>query len=124
MTKAKDSKPSNNSLDWIKGSDEVADASAEEISGDIVLEGALGIAEAETMHQKLSAVLDANVDISIESEDLSRVDAAGAQLLYAFVKEAKKRSVTVTWKSVSDALLETSTVLGLSESMAFEASDA
>ncbi|PCI43576.1 MAG: hypothetical protein COB41_06765, partial [Proteobacteria bacterium] len=82
------------------------------------------IAEAEAMHQKLSAILDAGVDISITSENLSRVDAAGAQLLYAFVKEANIRSLALTWQSVSDALMETVAVLGLSEGMAFKAPDA
>jgi len=122
MAKAKELKASNDSLDWIKGSSDAVETDV--ISGDLVLEGALGIAEAEAMHQQLSAILDAGVDISITTENLSRVDAAGAQLLYAFVKEAKTRSLALTWASVSDALLETVTVLGLCEGMAFKASDA
>jgi len=86
-----------------------------------VFEGVLGIAEAEAMHHSLSRVLDAHVDVSIQSEDLSRVDAAGAQLLYAFVKEAKNRSIRLKWESVSDALQETTSTLGLSEGMGFTA---
>lgn len=122
MAEIKQTKSSDDSLDWIKDTAE-PDVSAEEVSGDIVLEGALGIAEAEAMHQQLSEVLNANIDISIESEKLVRVDAAGAQLLYAFVKEAKGRSLTVTWKSVSNTLLETLTILGLSENMALKQPD-
>jgi anti-anti-sigma regulatory factor len=122
MAKVKESNAASDSVDWIKGSNDAAEA--ETISGDIVLEGALGIAEAESMHQQLSAILDAGVDISIATENLSRVDAAGAQLLYAFVKEAKTRSLTLTWESVSDALMETVMVLGLSDGMAFKTSDA
>jgi len=122
MAKEKGSEVSSGSLDWIKGSDDAVETDV--ISGDIVLEGALGIAEAEAMHQTLSAILDAGVDISITTEKLSRVDAAGAQLLYAFVKEAKTRSLALTWDSVSDALMETVTVLGLCEGMAFKAPDA
>jgi len=111
----------DDTLDWIKGTEkQLADAD-EDVSGDIVLKGALGIAEAEAMHHRLSRVLDANVDISIQSEDLSRVDAAGAQLLYALVKEAKSRSVSLKWESVSDALQETTDMLGLSEGMGFAA---
>jgi len=111
------------SLDWIKDSDEKADDDVP-VSGDLVLEGSLGIAEAEAMHQQLSQILNAHVDVSIQSEDLSRVDAAGVQLLYAFVKEAKSRSVPLQWASVSDALLETATVLGVHEGMGFESADA
>jgi len=124
MTKAKEAKPSDDSLDWIKGSDEALEVDKEAISGDIILEGVVSIAEAEVLHQTLSSVLGANIDITIESEGLGRIDAAGAQLLYAFIKEAKARSLSVTWKSVSDALLETTTVLGISEGMAFKVSDA
>jgi len=110
------------SLDWIKGpgTEESENISGESVSGDIVLAGSLCIAEAETMHQTFSNVLNAEVDISIESEDLSRVDAAGVQLLYALVKEAKQRSVALKWVSVSDELKEATTMLGLNQSMGFE----
>ena len=62
---------------------------AADVSGDIVLSGNLGMAEIDTMHESLLKVLHAHVDISIQAGALSRVDAAGAQLLYAFVKDAK-----------------------------------
>jgi len=113
-------KKSDDTLDWIKGSDEAASGDAPEVvSGDVILEGSLGIAEAEAMHQHLATILDAGVDISIDSEDLSRVDAAGAQLLYAFVKESGNRSVHIQWKSVSDALKEVTDTLGLTSGMGF-----
>jgi len=115
-------KKSDDTLDWIKGSDEAASGDEPEVvSGDIVLEGSLGIADVETMHQLFVSILDAGVDISIDSEDLSRVDAAGAQLLYAFVKESANRSVHIQWKSVSDALKEVTDTLGLTSGMGFEA---
>jgi len=114
----------SDSLDWIKhNADESKERAAEPVAGDIVLEGSLGIAEAEAMHQTFSQILDAQVDISIQSEDLSRVDAAGVQLAYAFIKEAKARSVAVKWESVSDALLEAASALGLNDKMGFSATD-
>jgi len=108
------------SLDWIKQADDSGETAVEAVSGDIVLEGSLGIAEAEAMHQRFASILDAGVDISIDSEDLSRVDAAGAQLLYAFVKEAGSRSIHLQWKSVSDALNAVTDTLGLTAGMGFE----
>ncbi len=119
-----DKQGQTDSLDWIKeGAADDPAADTADVSGDLVLEGSLGIAEAEAMHQIFSTLLDAHIDITIESDDLSRVDAAGAQLIYAFVKEAKSRSITVTWKSVSDTLLETFSILGLSDAMGFVAAD-
>ncbi|MFQ5518450.1 MAG: lipid asymmetry maintenance protein MlaB [Mariprofundus sp.] len=110
------------SLDWIKGTGNEPDEDVEQepVSGDIVLEGSLGIAEAEAMHQTFASVLQANVDISIQSEALSRVDSAGTQLLYAFVKEAKQCSITLKWLSVSDVLKESAAALGLTDGMGFE----
>jgi len=112
------------SLDWIKGESAESTEAAVEVSGDLSLEGSLGIAEADTVYQSLLALLDAQVDVCISSENLSRVDAAGAQLLYAFMKEAETRSIKVTWKSVSDALRETVATLGLSDNMGFEVAGA
>jgi len=115
-------KKSDDTLDWIKGSGEAASGDAPEVvSGDVILEGSLGISDAEAMHQLFVSILDAGVDISIDSEDLSRVDASGAQLLYAFVKEAGSRSIRLQWKSVSDALKEVTDTLGLTSGMGFEA---
>ncbi|MDQ6969444.1 MAG: STAS domain-containing protein [Mariprofundus sp.] len=116
----------NDSLDWIKqGDDKSSDDAALDVSGDLVLEGSLGIAEVESMHQSLSQILDAHVDVTIQSESLSRVDAAGVQLIYAFVKEAKSRSISVKWESVSDTLVETATMLGLHDGLGIAgASDA
>jgi len=109
----------DDSLDWIKGTEPEPVETEADVSGDIVLEGVLGIAEAEAMHHSLTRVLDAHVDIVMHSENLSRVDAAGAQLLYAFVKEAKKRALNLKWASVSDPLRETATTLGLIAGMGF-----
>ncbi len=110
---------------WIKAETAAADADGSTaeadapVSGEITLEGSLTIAEAEAMHLQLSQILNANVDITIEAEALSRVDTAGTQLIYAFVKEAKNRSLSLTWKSQSDALAECAATLGLTEGMGF-----
>jgi len=119
-----DVKNQSDSLDWIKSVGEADDdngAAAESVavSGDVVLAGRLGIAEAEAMHQQFTQILDAQVDITLTTEDLSRVDAAGVQLLYALVKEAKARSIALCWASVSDGLLEAATALGLQDQMNF-----
>lgn len=108
-----------NDLDWLTQTPEPE--SNVEVSGDVVLQGQLCIADAEAMHQRLSKVLHAHVDITIDSEALSRVDAAGIQLLYALVREAKKRAVAVVWLSVSPALQEAADTLGLTQGMGFKA---
>ncbi len=109
-------------LDWIVASTSESEdvVEKEPVSGDIVLEGSLGMVEAETMHHKLSAILQANIDVTIQSEALSRVDSAGTQLLYAFVREAGQLAISIKWVSVSDELRESAVRLGLSEGMRFD----
>jgi len=115
-------------LAWIKSDEPATEQAGEksatdasdndaDVCGDIVLCGSLGMAEIDGMHESLIKLLHAHVDITIQSEDLSRVDAAGAQLLYAFVQGAKAQETPLTWTSVSDDLRQTASILGLSEGM-------
>ncbi len=90
------------------------------ISGQIVLEGKLGIADVKNLHLKLSEVLLAQVDICIQAEDLNRVDGAVVQLLYAFIKQVKSNATVFQWLSVSESLREAAQTLGLSDGMCFE----
>lgn len=90
------------------------------VSGDIVLEGKLGIADVKALHLKLSEVLLAHVDICIQAENVSRVDAAVVQLLYGFIKELKSNAIVFQWQSVSESLREAAQTLGLSEGMCFD----
>ncbi|MBL4759249.1 MAG: STAS domain-containing protein [Mariprofundaceae bacterium] len=116
-------------LAWIKNdtpepveasdADTSEDNKAAKVSGEIILSGSLGMAEIEDMHQSLLKILHAHVDILIQSEGLNRVDAAGAQLLYAFVKDAEAQQIPLSWISVSDDLRLTADSLGLSEGMGF-----
>jgi len=115
-------------LAWIKSDGSATEQAGEktatgasdtdaDVCGDIVLSGSLGMAEIDAMHESLVKVLHAHVDITIQSEGLSRVDAAGAQLLYGFVQGAKAQETPLTWTSVSDDLRQTASTLGLSEGM-------
>lgn len=114
-------------LDWLMQDKQLSEQGQEAeviaVSGDLLLKGSFGIAEAEFMHQKFSRILNAHVDISIQAEGLNRVDTAGVQLLYALVKEAKSRAVSLTWLSVSDVLVDAAETLGVTKGMGFEASD-
>ncbi|TLS66293.1 STAS domain-containing protein [Mariprofundus erugo] len=115
---------SNDPIAWIisaPAGDEATPDQDQPLSGNIVLEGSLGIAEVEALHQRMTRILQANVDITISTEQLSRVDAAGAQLLYAFVREVRQRGLPLKWTSVSDALLEALNALGLNDHMGIEA---
>ena len=114
----------SDSLDWIKGSVESAEdtdqAGKPEVSGDIVLQGTLSIAEADSMHEQLSHVVNAHIDVSLDTEELNRVDCAGVQLIYAFISSVKQHENKVHWLAVSEALKTASETLGLANKMGYE----
>ncbi|MDQ6993806.1 MAG: STAS domain-containing protein [Mariprofundus sp.] len=117
------SAPVGEAVEWIKAAVTV-DATAPEathVSDIVVLEGSLCIADAEAMHQRLSQVLAIHSTITIQAEMLTRVDAAGLQLLYTLVKELKEHGGKVIWKSVSDELKEAAVAIGLTEAIGFSA---
>ena len=83
----------------------------------IVLDGDVGIANINTLHVQLQEALQTADKITVQASELSHVDTAAVQLLYAFVRDAKKVDVEVVWKGVPDSLHQTIAVLDLTEKM-------
>jgi anti-anti-sigma regulatory factor len=52
-------------------------------------------------------------DLELEAQDVTRVDAAGLQLLCAAAVEVKRRGDAVVWRSPTSAIVEGARVLGL-----------
>ncbi|MBL1353120.1 MAG: STAS domain-containing protein [Zetaproteobacteria bacterium] len=103
-----------------EGNIENAIALAEQAATGILirLEGDVGIASVNILHEQLREALQQTSKVTIEGKDLAHVDTAVVQVLYAFVREAKKSEVEVQWQSVPESFLKTVAVLGLSEKMA------
>jgi len=83
----------------------------------IHLQGDVGIANAHALHEELNEALQQTSKITIQAKGLTHVDTAVVQLLYAFVRDAKKLDVDVQWNAVPESFLTTLSVLGLSEKM-------
>ena len=56
-------------------------------------------------------------NVTLGTEALERVDAAGLQILIAFFKEARRRGMTVSCEQPSKVLIEAARLLGLSEEL-------
>lgn len=68
------------------------------------------VAEAK---EELCAVLDGGAtQVSLRAADLVRVDTAGAQLLYAFCREAEQRGIVVQWLEPSEAVTDAAKAMG------------
>ncbi len=93
-------------------SDDMALEAGQENIQRIVLESHLGIAQVDALHHELLSVAHAE-EVMIDVEALQQVDAAGVQLLYAFVQSSRKKGVNITWQSNSEALEKTAVQLGL-----------
>jgi len=67
------------------------------------------------LSEKLRTALDSSDPIIFfDASKVDRVDAASMQLLATFFKDAQSQGMTLQWHKPSDALVETSRVLGLS----------
>ncbi|MES0372564.1 MAG: STAS domain-containing protein [Mariprofundaceae bacterium] len=103
-------------------SDEVETASQDEPADEsgpqtVLLEESLGIAQVEGFHKTLLSTLNSATEVEIDVVGLQQIDAAGVQLLYAFVLDAGKRDISVSWKSTSEALARSAEQLGLSDQL-------
>lgn len=58
--------------------------------------------------------------VTLDGGAVSRVDAAGLQLVYALVASGQRRGITVTWESASRALADAATITGLASSLGLE----
>ncbi len=72
----------------------------------------LTIEQVAAMHAEFGRHLHAD-SVVLEAGALARVDAAGLQLLAAFVRTARARGVRVEWRSPTPALREATRRLGL-----------
>jgi len=94
--------------------------SDEKISGEIILQDIVGIADIKLMQDHFVKVLQANVEICIHSESLKQIDTAGIQLIHAFVQSASQQSTPLHWQSISTVLRNNAELLGVHKGMRFE----
>lgn len=78
----------------------------------VALGETLTIEQAAPMHSELGRHLHAK-SVVLEAGALQRVDAAGLQLLAAFVRTAQARGVLVEWRSPAPVLCAAARHLGL-----------
>lgn len=87
----------------------------------IQLEGDFGIAQAESLHVKFCDALENHNKVMIDAGDLARVDASTVQLMHAFIRDAARNDIAVTWKSVPEELQQTASMMGMGKGMGFDA---
>jgi anti-anti-sigma regulatory factor len=79
--------------------------------------GMQDIANTTALYQRLSDILTAGNPVILDASHTERLDAAAAQLLYAFVRAANAQGVAVTWQQPSDAVGNAARLLGMREGL-------
>lgn len=77
----------------------------------------LDISQARDWHARLCAALDSGAPVTFEANAVQRADAAGLQLLTAFVRAARGRGLAVTWQAPSAALVHAAQLAGLANEL-------
>lgn len=83
----------------------------------IQLEPALDIAHVGQLKAALSACPEDCEALIFDAQAVERVDAAGLQLLLAFVRQCQSRPITVSWASASTTLADGAAGLGLAQAL-------
>ena len=86
----------------------------------IVLDEILDISKAAQFRSELSAYLDVQGPLTIEAENVVRIDTACLQVLTAFIKDALAREIEVKWHCPSEAICSAAGLLGLAEVLRIE----
>lgn len=73
----------------------------------------LRIGNVRTLHATLSEALASGEDITLDASAVQSADTAGLQLLYAFVRDSKRRGQAVTWREPNAVLRRDAGLLDL-----------
>ncbi len=87
----------------------------------VVLDEDMSIVQVARFRQTLLSSIDSGKDIVIDAEKVEEIDAAGLQLLLAFVKAVKNAGRSVQWQSPSAEMLSAIDELAMAESLDLDA---
>lgn len=81
---------------------------------ELTLRGTLDVSGTRGAYETLNEALTRALPVALDTAELERVDAAGLQLLLAFLRTAQARGLQPQWQSVGPALETSAEFLGLS----------
>lgn len=83
----------------------------------VSLPASFDITTVTAMRGELLAAVSAG-ELAFDASGVTRIDAAGLQLLYAAVVEARSRGVRVSWAGASASVRDGARILGLAAALA------
>jgi len=103
-------------------SDKVAEAQEEQENlnnGELIFDSLLDITMVSKYYELLNDLLNDPTELTLNAEKVERIDGAGLQLLVAFLKEAEKVNLAVTWTGVSEAFDTAATTAALKDDLKY-----
>ncbi len=79
----------------------------------IELSSMQAISQVSDLHRQLMEMLSSESDIAIDGSQVTSIDAASLQLIYALWKEADKSGKNISWQNPSGALCDAARLLGM-----------
>ncbi|WP_444994880.1 STAS domain-containing protein [Aliikangiella sp. IMCC44359] len=76
---------------------------------------AVDITHAANLKSRLTTALNKKLPVVLISNNVERADTAGLQLIYTFIQKAEAQGSQVSWQKPSDAIVQASEILGMSE---------
>jgi anti-anti-sigma regulatory factor len=83
----------------------------------LVLEGALDIAGAAELRERLLQALDGKQSVVVDAANVERVDTAALQVLTAFFIDAVAQNMDVRWQECSQVFKDAVRLLGLHDTL-------
>lgn len=84
----------------------------------IKLPDELSIAQSAEYFQLFMSRIEKGGDIELDADSLTRIDAAGIQLLYVVQRALTEGGCSLRWAATSQQLKESVALLGMTESLA------
>ncbi|WP_370299420.1 lipid asymmetry maintenance protein MlaB [Abyssibacter sp.] len=84
------------------------------------LDGEVSIREIASLHARLMDARNSEQPVTLDGEDVSRVDTPGLQLLAGFVMERARCGRETGWSAASVALLDGARLLGMEAMLALD----
>lgn len=81
----------------------------------VSLGNALDIMNVSGLKARLSSAMEKKLTVVLIADKIDKVDTAGIQLIYAFIKKIEQQDNTVVWQKPSDTLLQISETIGMRE---------
>ncbi len=83
----------------------------------IELSSVQAISKIAEQHKQWMEILNLESAIKIDASQVTSIDAASLQLIYALWREANKLDIEISWQGPSDALLDAARLLGMESSL-------